>query len=374
MTVEEGLQLHYISSPAVQTKRANLIVFLHGFPDSCHVFAHYLSSPLAEHANVVSLDLPSFGGSDGLPNYGPAEVLNAIVSAVIILKGRYLGLESAVGARRCILVGHDWGGAISSRLAMETTGLIDRVVIINGPIPKLFADNIYSGMLDARDRLFACGQSPRGTNSLSNTTALRPVLAQLIKSNYIFMFNLSFVNMHRFRFLLEYLVLFCHRAAARNESETWASWSWASSIGPGIDECTTSEKDFASYGNDTMKRAMRCPSGDWNTRIRLYKENLFAGDWSLRDLGDNTGVKQVEEGARVAFQCLAFILWGSQDFALDPRICIKGVERLFRPEPRNKCEQSSVKLLHGCGHWSPLETMGTSALLECLLNVVGANI
>jgi pimeloyl-ACP methyl ester carboxylesterase len=124
-----GLQLHYLSCRSLFQSR-HLVIFVHGFPDSCHIFSSYLSSAglQSTNATLVSLDLPGCEGSDGLPGYGPDEVLNAIAEAIALLKARYCG-KDANG--NCILVGHDWGGIIASRLVAETCGLVDRVVMVN---------------------------------------------------------------------------------------------------------------------------------------------------------------------------------------------------------------------------------------------------
>jgi len=78
----------------------------------------------------VSLDLPGYGGSDSPTHYGTNEVLNVIVEAIVELKRLHLRSESEQSGH-CILIGHDWGGAIAYRIAAETKSLVDRVVILN---------------------------------------------------------------------------------------------------------------------------------------------------------------------------------------------------------------------------------------------------
>lgn len=113
-----------------------MILFLHGFPDSGHLFARQLRSDWATKAKLVALDLPGCGGSDSIPSYGPNIVLNLIAEAMILLKQRYLGQRGGPTTRaasnsRCILVGHDWGGVVAFRLAAETNDLVDHVVTLN---------------------------------------------------------------------------------------------------------------------------------------------------------------------------------------------------------------------------------------------------
>jgi pimeloyl-ACP methyl ester carboxylesterase len=138
--LSSGLQLHYISrnhSPGF----TNLVICLHGFPDSWHVFYRTLKADTfaATETRILALDLPGFGGSDDLEEYGANAVMNVVVEAVGTLKQRYLWYMRDEGADvKCILVGHDWGGLIAYRVAAETEGLVDRVVAINTAYVSLF--------------------------------------------------------------------------------------------------------------------------------------------------------------------------------------------------------------------------------------------
>lgn len=105
------------------------MIFLHGFPDTCYIWEKQLRSRLAEEVKLVALDLPGCGGSDGLSDYGASSMLNTTAMAISALRERY-ELHDGTSAR-CVLVSHDWGGAIASRLAAETVGLIDEVVVVN---------------------------------------------------------------------------------------------------------------------------------------------------------------------------------------------------------------------------------------------------
>jgi len=133
VTLGNSFQLHYLQ--ASPTKARTLVIFLHGFPDSSHIFTPFLrSSSLSEAgALCVALDLPGYGGSDGLAAYGASEMLNAIVEGISKLKDLCLSPPSSDGKvkRQCVLVGHDWGGAIAYRVAAETAGLVDSVVVVN---------------------------------------------------------------------------------------------------------------------------------------------------------------------------------------------------------------------------------------------------
>ncbi|MGN8554877.1 UNVERIFIED_CONTAM: alpha/beta hydrolase [Microbacterium sp. SLM126] len=44
-----------------------------------------------------------------------------------------------LGYERCVIVAHDWGGAVCWNLAAQRPDLVERLVIINSPHPYLFA-------------------------------------------------------------------------------------------------------------------------------------------------------------------------------------------------------------------------------------------
>jgi hypothetical protein len=107
LTLENGLQMHYISTADSSQSTDSLIIFLHGFPDSCYIWEQQLRSDLAKKAKLVALDLPACGGSDSHFRYGPDEILNAVAEAIVRLKDRYLSTPST-SPQKSVLVSHDW--------------------------------------------------------------------------------------------------------------------------------------------------------------------------------------------------------------------------------------------------------------------------
>lgn len=80
----------------------------------------------------MALDLPGCGGSDGLVCYDADNVLNTITEAIIVLRAQYqLPRQETPNSNICVLVGHDWGGLISYRIAAAAPGLVNRVVVLN---------------------------------------------------------------------------------------------------------------------------------------------------------------------------------------------------------------------------------------------------
>ena len=117
-------------SCAVAGDRGELVVLLHGFPQSAYEWRHQIPA-LAEHFRVVAPDLRGYGASSkpaGIAAYRPGVIADDVV-----------GLIHAVGADRAHVVGHDWGGAIAWRLALEHPEALERLVVINCPHPAAMA-------------------------------------------------------------------------------------------------------------------------------------------------------------------------------------------------------------------------------------------
>jgi pimeloyl-ACP methyl ester carboxylesterase len=104
-----------------------------GFPDSFLLWRHILQSPDLHRNNVlIAVDLPGYGGSDGLSFYGPYEMLEAMTEFILDMRKQYLQVD-----KRLVVVTHDWGALTGSRLASEAGELADRWIITSGIIVGL---------------------------------------------------------------------------------------------------------------------------------------------------------------------------------------------------------------------------------------------
>ncbi|KAK5167150.1 uncharacterized protein LTR77_007880 [Saxophila tyrrhenica] len=358
LTLPDGLQLHYIS-PAKAEQRRDLIIFLHGFPDSCFVWSRMLRSSLSEHATLVALDLPGYGGSDGLPNYGPDCMLSAIEVAIKELKQQY-GVNGAPKSNesRCIVVGHDWGGAIASRVAAETEGLIDHLVLINSVFPP-HAAGMVKGRIDRARQLVS--SRPQGWLR-SARDEIGCVGSQLLKSHYIFLFNLPFFSARRFPSIMRYLLNWCYKKASKHDGSL--SSTYAASLGPSVAQCHE-EASKSVYSASVLARAMAQPDAIWDERIRLYRERLASGRWTR---ASNSAHSPALPGRRY-IRCPSTVLFGIRDEALDPSIFMEGIDDYVRPTSGYKGLAVSIQ---GVGHWSPLHPLGADVLEQVLTSHITA--
>ena len=102
-------------------------LLLHGFPESRISWRHQLPVLAAQGWRAIAPDLRGFGHSSRPPRARDyrLEVLTADVA----------GLFEAVGAKRRLLIGHDWGGAVAWTCAALRCAPLDGLVVMNCPHP-----------------------------------------------------------------------------------------------------------------------------------------------------------------------------------------------------------------------------------------------
>ena len=78
----------------------------------------------------MAVDLPGYGGSDGLTTYDSTSVLEAVAEFIMRMRDTYL-TQGDSGRGPVIVVGHDWGTVVGFRLAAEAPALADRFILSN---------------------------------------------------------------------------------------------------------------------------------------------------------------------------------------------------------------------------------------------------
>src|ERR1051326_3683973 len=125
-----GIRLHCVSAG-----QGEPIVLLHGFPEHWYSWRHQIPM-LSQYGQVLAPDLRGYNLSDkpqGVKSYD-----------IDILVADILGLIEQQGARRAIIIGHDWGGALAWWLAIYHPQRVNKLVVMNCPHPIAFQETVRS--------------------------------------------------------------------------------------------------------------------------------------------------------------------------------------------------------------------------------------
>jgi pimeloyl-ACP methyl ester carboxylesterase len=122
-----GVRLHYASAGAAN---APLMLFVHGFPQFWHAWHELLPVFAATH-HAVAPDTRGINLSskpEGVAAYHATQLTEDLRQLI-----RHLGHQ------KCVLVAHDWGGAVAWNFACRHPEMVEKLVIINSPHPVMFA-------------------------------------------------------------------------------------------------------------------------------------------------------------------------------------------------------------------------------------------
>ena len=121
----EGTRIH-----VAQEGEGKPVVFIHGFPEGWFAWRDQMHALAAAGFRAIAPDLRGYGESDkprGKENYKAS-----------LVAGDVAELIRSLGEGPVPVVGHDWGGPIAYRLAMDHPELVSRLFILNGPHPLHF--------------------------------------------------------------------------------------------------------------------------------------------------------------------------------------------------------------------------------------------
>lgn len=130
------------------------VVLLHGFPEFWYGWRHQIDSLAEAGYRVLALDQRGYNRSDK-----PRQVAAYHPD---LLVGDLFAMLDGLGIERAALVGHDWGALVAWWAAYARPERIDRMAILNGPHPRVFARTLRT---NRRQRLrswyIAWAQLPR---------------------------------------------------------------------------------------------------------------------------------------------------------------------------------------------------------------------
>ncbi|CAG9467164.1 unnamed protein product [Pedinophyceae sp. YPF-701] len=116
--------------------KPKLLLMVHGFPEFWYSWRHQFKA-LAPHFHVAAMDMRGYNlsGKPRLVSDYDAEKLASDIPAVV----RGLGYDT------CILVGHDWGGAVGWLVCHLHPEVVEKYICLCGPHPRMFQRNMTLG-------------------------------------------------------------------------------------------------------------------------------------------------------------------------------------------------------------------------------------
>ncbi|KAL4962774.1 alpha/beta fold hydrolase [Aspergillus stella-maris] len=385
--LRNGQKLHYIHNRHTIARPQGLIIFFHGFPDSSLMWRNLLchrdrKQAVARDNLIVCVDLPGYGGSDSFAEYDTG-VLEALAEFCISMRQHHCEILTKV-----VLVAHDWGCNLATRLATEAPVIADQFVLLNGLFTDLAIAN-FTRRIQSLPRLL----SNLDLWELCKTCTV--LLRQIWCLAYVFTFDLPEVIVG---YILgtwnEMAVLraLVRLANVRNFDFDFVE-ALAATLGPGESESQTSTSTNIStpgvpksYGDSVRARAKSPAAVVWNM-TGLYRNGVLRGKWtkseellrSLREIEsekhnektrlltqanlqhehDTAKTKGVGDIQGPLLKAPTTVIWGLKDHVMLPEICLDGLHAFLAPP-------SEIIVLPRSAHWVPVDTEGIRVLLAVL--------
>ena len=116
-----GIQLHYM-----EEGEGELVILLHGFPEFWYSWRKQIPV-FSKKYRVVAPDMRGYNLSDK-----PGSIQDYKID---ILAKDIADLVSALGEKKAIIVGHDWGGAVAWVVATLYPEVVSKLAVLNIPHP-----------------------------------------------------------------------------------------------------------------------------------------------------------------------------------------------------------------------------------------------
>jgi pimeloyl-ACP methyl ester carboxylesterase len=118
-----GIRLHI-----AEAGQGPLILFCHGWPELAYSWNQQLRALSAAGYHAVAPDMRGFGDSSAPPDIEAYTVLHLV--------GDMVGLVAALGGRKAIIVGHDWGANVAWTAAQLRPDLFPAAVAMSVPFRR----------------------------------------------------------------------------------------------------------------------------------------------------------------------------------------------------------------------------------------------
>ena len=153
-----GVKIHYASLGS-----GPLVVMIHGFPDYWYTWRHQMEG-LSDKFQMVAIDQRGYNMSDkpkGDENYDMRLLVSDVIAVI-----------KSLGREKAIIVGHDWGGAVSWQLALNAPQFVDKLIILNLPHPYGLGRELATNPAQQKNSQYARNFQKEGSEKLLKSDGL----------------------------------------------------------------------------------------------------------------------------------------------------------------------------------------------------------
>jgi pimeloyl-ACP methyl ester carboxylesterase len=104
-----------------------LVVFCHGWPELAYSWRHQIPAIAAAGFHVVAPDMRGFGRTSAPADIGAYSIFDTV--------GDIVALVAALGEKRAVIIGHDWGAPVAWHAALFRPDIFSAVAGLSVPPP-----------------------------------------------------------------------------------------------------------------------------------------------------------------------------------------------------------------------------------------------
>ncbi len=138
----QGVKIHYVVDG-----QGPLIVLIHGFPDYWATWKPLMATLNKAGYRTAAMDNRGYNLSDQPKGEAAYAMPNLVGDVAAVIE--------AEGQKNAIIVGHDWGAAISWQVVFTRPDLVNRLIIMSVPHPVGFAREMATNLEQQKNSQYA---------------------------------------------------------------------------------------------------------------------------------------------------------------------------------------------------------------------------
>jgi pimeloyl-ACP methyl ester carboxylesterase len=138
----KGVKIHYVVDG-----QGPLVVLIHGFPDFWATWKPLMATLNKAGYRTAALDNRGYNLSDKPEGEAAYAMPNLVGDVAAVIE--------AEGQKNAIIIGHDWGAAISWQLVFTRPDLVNRLIIMSVPHPAGFAREMATNLEQQKNSQYA---------------------------------------------------------------------------------------------------------------------------------------------------------------------------------------------------------------------------